>query len=75
MTTLFDITTAPESELLDDLHASIDDIRLCEMAIALHIDYPNTQKRLRGNQMIIDKINAEFARRKNSQPKEAKNSG
>jgi hypothetical protein len=61
-----DITTIPEAELRKDLQDSHDDIARCKIQLFLGITSYNGnsyQERLDTNQRIIEKIEAELARR------------
>lgn len=57
----------PTAELVADREASLKDIRICQMALALGITTygagQRVQERLDANQRIVDAIEAELARR------------
>jgi hypothetical protein len=62
-----DITEIPLDELLADRDASVQDIRICNLALASgvthHRDGFPVKERIDGNERIISKINAELALR------------
>ena len=62
-----DITRLPLEELLDDKQASLADIKLCEDALKIGADTygfgQSVKKRLKVNQLIVAKIDAELKRR------------
>lgn len=62
----FDITKAPDAELLIDLAESIADIKICELALLHSIETYSggrVAERLEGNRNIVEMIEAELSRR------------
>jgi len=61
-----EITTFPTEELRADLQESLDDIGVCERALALGVttygDNESVQHRLEVNRAIVGKIEAGFSR-------------
>ena len=65
-----DITKLSEEELSQDREASLDDIAICQMALAVGIyEYSggSVQQRLDVNRKIVQKIDTELERRKAAQ--------
>ena len=63
---MFDNTTNPTSELLDDLRDGREDVRVCQLALGNGIEAfrdTNVRERLRINLSINAKIEAELSRR------------
>lgn len=62
----WDITKAPDAELLIDRAESIADIQVCELALLHGIQTysgGSVAERLEGNRKIVEKIDVELARR------------
>jgi hypothetical protein len=63
-----EIAKIPYTELIRDRDESVADISVCETALSLGIttygDGKSTQRRLEVNQGVVEKIDAELARRK-----------
>ena len=62
-----DITTIPTSELRQDLQDSLNDIKVCQLALTHRVEAysgGSVQERLDKNQHFVKVITAELARRK-----------